>query len=106
LRGGIVENIYLRNCEVGEVSDAVIKVNFRYGEGDVGEFTPIIRNIFVDKLTSKKSKYAIHIEGYKRSPVTNMSITNSNFSGVKFGNKLNHYKDFVMENVSINEVLQ
>ena len=29
LRGGIVENIYMRNITVGEVSDAVIKINFK-----------------------------------------------------------------------------
>ena len=40
MRSGVVENIYLRNISVGEVDEAVIKINFYYGEGDVGDFAP------------------------------------------------------------------
>ena len=30
LRGGLIENIYMRNCEVEEVKQAVFLVNFFY----------------------------------------------------------------------------
>jgi len=102
LRGGIVENIYMRNSQVGEVRDAVIKVNFMYGGGDIGEHTPITRNIFIDNITSSKSNYAIYLDGYERSPITNLQIKNSSFSGVNKENKLNNYKDLLLNNVFIN----
>ena len=54
IRGGVVENVFVRNIEVGQVKDAVIKVNFHYEEGDAGDFTPIVRNIVVQNLTSRK----------------------------------------------------
>ena len=69
VRGGLIENIYVRNIRVGQVGDAVIKVNFLYEEGDVGDFMPVVRNIVVENLSSAKSKYALFIQGYPHSPV-------------------------------------
>lgn len=106
LRGGTVENIFMRNVTIGEVSDAVIRVNFLYGEGDVGNHTPIVRNIFVENITSKKSRYVLRLDGYERSPVTNLSLRNCRFDGVRDGNLLNHYEQLTLSNVYINGELQ
>ncbi len=103
LRGGVVENIYLRNITVGEVSDAVIRIFFYYGEGDVGPYTPIVRNIFVSQLTSRKSNYALYFHGYERAPVTNINLFNCNFNGVAQGNVLKHVVDLNLKDVYINE---
>jgi len=106
LRGGVVENIYLRNITVGEVSDAVITVNFNYGEGDAGAYTPVVRNIQIENMTSKLSRYALFIAGYERSMVSHLKITNCRFEGVREGNVLNHYTNLSLENVYINGQLQ
>ncbi len=106
MRGGIVENIYMRNITVGEVSDAVIRVNFNYQEGDVGQYTPVVRNIFVSNVTSRKSKYALALAGYERSPVSNLNLENCRFDGVTSGNMLSHYRDLKMKEVYINSELQ
>jgi polygalacturonase len=106
LRGGFVENIYMRDVRVGEVSDAVIRVNFDYGEGDSGEHTPLVRNIFVENVTSKKSRYAVRLAGYERSPIANLQLTDCRFDGVRDGNMLEHARDLVMRNVYINGRLQ
>lgn len=106
MRGGVVENIYMRDVTVGEVSDAVIRVNFNYGEGDVGPYLPVVRDIYVNNVTSDKSKYAISLAGYERSPVSNINLTNCGFNGVQKGNILKNYRDLNMENVYINGQLQ
>lgn len=105
-RGGVVENIFMRNITVGEVSEAVIIVTYNYGEGDTGQFTPVVRDIFVSNVTSRKSKYAISLAGYERSPVTNLNLNNCRFDGVQDGNMLSHYKDLNMTSVYINGQLQ
>lgn len=105
-RGGVVEQIYFRNTTVGEVSDAVITVNYNYGEGDVGQHTPVVRDIYVSNVTSRKSRYVISLAGYERSPVTNLNLENCRFDGVQDGNKLRHYKNLNMKNVYINGQLQ
>lgn len=104
-RGGSVENVYMRNISVGEVSDAVIKVNFDYERGDVGEYTPTVKNIFVEALTSKKSKYALSLAGYERSPISNLFLKNCAFDGVKDGNKIKHLRKVTLSEVYINNEL-
>lgn len=106
MRGGIVENIYMRNVTVGEVSDAVVRVNFNYGEGDIGQHTPVVRNIYVSDVTSRKSKYALLLAGYERSPISNLTLEDCRFDGVQQGNMLNHYQDLIMRGVYINGQLQ
>jgi polygalacturonase len=106
MRGGVVENIYMRNVTIGEVSDAVIRVFFYYQEGDVGQHTPIVRNIYVSNVTSQKSRYALLLEGYERSPIDNINITNCKFDGVEKENVLNYVTNLNMRDVYINGVLQ
>ncbi len=102
LRGGIIENIYMRNVKVGEVSDAVVRIDFHYAEGDVGEHTPIVRKLYINHVTSQKSNYALRLEGYERSPISNVVIESCEFNGVKKGNILNHVDGLRMANVYVN----
>jgi len=102
MRGGIVENIFMRNVTVGEVSDAVIRVYFHYSEGDVGNHTPVVRNIQVKNVTSKKSTYGLLLDGYERSPITNVRLENCRFDGVLKNNVLNHVVGLEMFETYIN----
>lgn len=106
MRGGIVENIFMRNCEIGEVSDAVLRINFLYGEGDTGNFTPVVKNIKLKRVSSKKSIYALALDGYNRSPITDISVEDCNFDGVEKGNILNNYTNLKFINTFINGVPQ
>lgn len=102
LRGGIVENVFMRNCEIGEVKQAVLLVNFYYEQGDAGNHTPIVRNIFMDNITSEKSKYAVYLNGYERSKISNIKISNSSFNGVKKDIFIENASEIVFNNVNIN----
>jgi polygalacturonase len=102
VRGGIIENLFVRNIEVGEVKEAVLTINFLYEEGDGGDFTPIVRNVVLENVTSKKSKYGLLIRAYDRSPVTGLKMVNCQFSNVKDGNIIEHVKSPVIESVLIN----
>lgn len=106
VRGGYVENIYMRNIKVGEVSDAVVRIFFHYQEGDVGEFTPYVRHVYVENVTSQKSKYGLLLDGYERSPITNVNLINCSFDNVAEGNVMNHVEDLTVKNFSINGELQ
>ena len=79
VRGGFIENIFMRNVTVGQVSDAVLRINLFYEEGDAGAFPPIIRNIEMKNVTSKKSKYALYIKGYEHTPIRDIRIINCVF---------------------------
>jgi len=102
VRGGTVENVYMRNVKVGQVADAVFKVNFQYGEKDTGAFTPMVRNINMENVTCNKSKYGVRIDAYERSPVSGIYLKNCSFMNVEKGNILNHVKDLTVDKVTIN----
>jgi polygalacturonase len=102
VRGGIVENVFMRNIKIGQVTEAVILVSFKYQEGDTGKFTPIVRNIYVSNVTSEKSNYGLFLDAYERSPVTNVVIENCKFNGVKNNNLLSFTKDLTFKEFYIN----
>ena len=103
VRGGIIENIFIRNITVGEVSEAVIKIDFFYEEGDKGNFLPVVRNLEFINITSEKSEYAIWIEAFENSPVENIELTNCAFKNVEKENVLENVANLKMKSVYINE---
>ena len=103
VRGGVIENIYMRNVEVGEVNEAVLNINFYYGEGDAGQFLPIVRNIHIENVTSQKSKYVLFIRGYDRQPsITDIFLKDCSFNNVQSSDVLGGIKRVVLENVKVN----
>lgn len=102
VRGGKIENIFIRNIEVGEVKEAVLTINFFYEEGDAGEFTPSVNNVILKNVTSEKSKYALLIKAYDRSPITGLEIVNCKFSNVADGNIIENVKSPIIESTTIN----
>jgi hypothetical protein len=60
----------------------------------------------VTRVNSRKSVYALSMDGYERSPVTDVVLEDCNFDGVLKGNLLNHVSGLVMKNVRINGKLQ
>jgi polygalacturonase len=102
IRGGVIENIFVRNISVGNVRRAILYIDFDYEEGDAGEFTPVVRNIHLDNITSQSSDRAIFIQAYERSPVTGVYLKNCTFNGVARENVINFVEDFRAENVFIN----
>lgn len=103
IRGGVIENLFVRNIEVGEVKEAVIKIDFYYEEGDAGKFTPMVQNLYIENLTSQKSEYAVWIKAYDYSPVKNLVIKNCNFNNVKKENVLENVEGKRITSTKIND---
>ena len=101
LRGGTVENIYMRDVTVGEVRDAVVRVYFHYA-GETGDFMPTVRNIYLNRVTSQKSRYAMLLDGLEESPISNVHLRLCDFNGVQNGNILRHVKGFIPIDVRMN----
>ncbi len=101
-RGGITENIYLRNIEVGEVRKEVIIATMHYKD-EKGDFIPTIRNVEVRNMTVKKGgDFGVLIQGYQQAPVENLRLVNVSINGVKEPYKFSHSKNVQFENVTIN----
>lgn len=102
VRGGIIENIFVRNIKVGQVGEAVILVDFFYEEADKGNFIPVVRNINIKNVTSQKSKYAVWVKAFKNSPLKNVKIENCSFNNVEKPNFLENVENLEMKKVTIN----
>ena len=105
LRGGIVEDIFLRNIKVVQVSEATFKINLFYSKGR-GEFYPVIRNIYIEELHSYKSKYPIWIKADEEASVENIYLINCTFEEAEKDSYIKNAKNLVMKNVSINGINQ
>ncbi|MBN2697196.1 MAG: glycoside hydrolase family 28 protein, partial [Bacteroidales bacterium] len=103
IRGGLIEDIYVRNIRVGQVADAAIRVNFLYGEGDVAEFVPVVRNVEVRNMTCEKSRYAIRFDGYDRSPISDFRIIDCSFQDIARPNHLVGFENLCLDNVVIGD---
>jgi len=101
VRGGILENIYMRNVEVGRVADSVISIDFNYEEGDRGNYLPTVRNIVVENVTSRSSPRALSLVGFKNAPIRNIRLVNCTFSGVENDDQIQHVEGLEKTNVVI-----
>ena len=84
-RGGIIENIYVRNVEVGECREAVLKINLNYEPNEKAErgFIPTVRNVLLDNVNCKKSKYGAYISGLDDvEKIQNITVKNCTWTGV------------------------
>ena len=102
----MIENIFVRNVEVGECKEAVLKINLQYENREKCDrsFPPIVRNVFMDRITSDKSDYGVLIVGYDdRTNIENIHVTNSKFEQVsKSPVSVKGAKDVNFENLFIN----
>lgn len=103
MRGGLIENILVRNITIGEVHTALV-IDFDYEEGDTGNFTPTVRNIDIRNLFCQKVKQVFQVRGYERSPIQNLQLTNCHFNEVKKIGVLEQLDNFIATNVTINGI--
>lgn len=102
MRGGLLENLYFRNMDVGQVAHAAITIDFNYEEGEKGKFTPVVRNFVVNDLTSRKSKYALDVQGFKNAPIYNLRLENCIFEKVENPSIVKNVENLVLEKVRVN----
>jgi polygalacturonase len=103
-RGGTTDGVYVRNVTVGEVRDAILSINTSYHvdtEGQ-GKFIPSIKDVYLSNVTSKKSTYALWLDGLKGLHcVSNIEVSNCNFTGVKKQNFVQYVDQVILSNVTI-----
>jgi polygalacturonase len=104
-RGGRIENIFMRDCTVGVVADAVFLIELFYSN-ETGENHPMVRNVQMKNVNSKKSKYAIRIMGEEQYPVDGITIENCTFGNVAKENSIKGVKSINLKNVTINGNVQ
>ncbi|AQR95789.1 glycoside hydrolase family 28 protein [Clostridium saccharoperbutylacetonicum] len=106
-RGGLLENIYIKNSTVNKSKVAVIHADFFYEEGINGNHKPILRNIALSNIKtvdggSIDAKNALYLKGFEDAPIENILIEDALLNGVKGEAVLQNIKNLTFRNVYIN----
>ncbi|WP_209402729.1 glycoside hydrolase family 28 protein [Pseudozobellia sp. WGM2] len=105
LRGGFVENVYVKNIQVGQVKEAVLKINTYYGIYDKqeGNHIPTIKNIFLEDIEVENGgKYGVLIQGREEMPVQNVTLKNVHIKGAETPMLVENSEPINFENTTIN----
>ncbi len=112
-RGGIVENIWIRDVNVKKSDKPLIQFRTNYHGLREGGHNPEFRNITINNVTVQDVGGLIHIHGIEEKPIRNISI--SNVHGIKsrltgeelekafiIDTKKTYIKDLTLDHVTLN----
>jgi len=104
-RGALIENFYVRNIEIGQVKEAILKADMFYNVhgNQNGDFIPRIENIYLENVKVKNGgQFAILAKGYKESPVKNITFKNVTIEKVKLPYSIENVENLKLINTYIN----
>lgn len=118
-RGGVVENIYVRNINMTDIPNEAITFDLFYGGKGAGEetpeeiaarmagaipeadeTTPAFQNITITDVICKGAKTAIYFNGLPEKKITNVNLANIRMSAVR-GASFNQTSGLTLKNVEI-----
>jgi polygalacturonase len=97
-RGGYLENLFVRNVRVGEVKEAVLHVDLQYFK-EVGDHNPVVRNIFLDHVSSEKSRHPLFFLGLPAAPIENVRLVDCTFKNASKPSVIEHVASMTFDNV-------
>ncbi|MCX2678399.1 glycoside hydrolase family 28 protein [Galbibacter sp. EGI 63066] len=104
-RGGFAKNVYVRNIRVGQVKEAVLKVNLFYNVhgNQTGDFIPKVSNIIMENVQVKNGgEYAILAKGYESTPIENITFKDVTIEQVETPFSIENVKNITLINTYIN----
>ncbi|MEZ0241758.1 MAG: glycoside hydrolase family 28 protein [Sphingomonas sp.] len=102
LRGGLLEDFYYRDIQVGTVSRAAVTCDFNYEEGAKGRFVPRLRNVVIERLRASNAIRVIDSQGLPGAPVTDITLRDCSFDGVREPSIVRHTERLSLQNVIVN----
>jgi len=102
LRGGLLENIFVRDLKVGQVAQAAIAIDFLYEEAGNGPYKPVLRNVDIRNITVEKADYAMSLRGLPQAPAEDIHIKDCDFKNVAKPNLIENVNGLKLVNVKVN----
>ena len=87
---------------MGQLADAVLQVDFLYEEGANGHFPPVVRDVEMLRVTSKKSNHGLYLRGYEKGTIADVRVIDCTFDGVAKPDVVEHVTGLVRRNVTVN----
>ncbi|MBM1105786.1 glycoside hydrolase family 28 protein [Aurantibacter crassamenti] len=107
-RGGFVKDVYVRNIKVGQVKEAVLRINLFYGiyGTQEGSFMPEVDNINLENIQVENGgQYGILAKGYAEKPIQNITFKDVTIKKVDSTYALENVKNLNFINTTINGVV-
>jgi polygalacturonase len=104
-RGGVIENIFVRNITVGEVKESVLGIDLHYGVhgNQTGNFMPLVKNIFIENCTIKNGGlYGILAKGHQGYPINNIRFKDVTIEKVETDYSIDNVENLKFINTYIN----
>ena len=83
MRGGLLENIFMRNVNVGLVKDSVLQIDFLYDEGAKGDQKPVAKNVVMENIKVAQTPRVLNVKGFPAASISGVRIYNSSFKQVR-----------------------
>ncbi len=103
-RGGIIEDIYVRNFQINKVSshDAICIIS-NYDGDSISPYPPKFKNIYIEGVRVKSAKRGIRIYGWHDALVENVTIKNVTIDEVEAEQSFvhNYVENLVLDQVII-----
>jgi unsaturated rhamnogalacturonyl hydrolase len=100
-RGGIIDSVFMRNIEIGQVAEALMTVDFLYEEGPLGSFPPVVRDIVIENVTARSCPRMFWLTGFKGATIDRICVANSSFSGVDSAEVMEYVGKIELDNVTM-----
>ena len=99
-RGGIVENVFIRNVTIGRVAEAVLTIDFLYETGAAGPYKPVVRNLLIEKVESTASPRVMWVVSFPGSVIDNIRFVDCTFRGVDASEVLQNVGSLTFKNIT------
>jgi polygalacturonase len=83
VRGGVLQNIFMRNVNVGVVKDSVLQIDFLYDEGTNGIYKPVARNVVMENIRVAQTPRVLNVRGFPAASISGVRIYNSTFKQIQ-----------------------
>ncbi len=101
VRGGVIENIHVRNVTIGRIARAVLSIEFDYEEGANGPHKPVLRDVRIENVTSASSGSVAVVTAFPGAVIEGVRLKDCTFGGVEGADVLKHAGSLTLENVNI-----
>jgi len=101
MRGGGVENLNVRQLEVGTVRDLFV-INFYYEEGENGPFTPVVRGISFEDIHCANAERVMDLRGFEHALIRDISLVNVIIDNAAESSRISNVEGLVFDNVTTN----
>jgi hypothetical protein len=118
-RGGVVENIWVKNVSMMDIATEPVTFNLYYGglsavellesgikQPDevtpmpVDETTPVFKNIYIDNLVCSGARRALFFNGIPEMPIDGITLQNIDITST-YGAEFVYSKNITLKNVNI-----